>query len=118
MSWQDQFTSYTTGMAFNISLSHDHADLLSLIGSGEKLSGWRNRNGRSNFVPTVNGLIRRGLVEHNPAARIVGFNTPGVKLKWIYRLTPAGERVFDLLRMAGIVLHAHGHDNLVEESAA
>ena len=106
MSWQDQFTAYTTGMAFNISLSHDHADVLTLIASGGKLHAWTNRSGRSTFVPTVNGLIRRGLIEHNGAAKIVGINTPGVKLKWIYRLTPAGERVLDLLKLAGI---AAGH---------
>lgn len=102
MSWQDQFTAYATGFAFNMSLSHDHADLLVHIGDQAPMPGWRNRNGRSNFIPVVNGLIRRGLVEHNAAARIVGMNTPGVKLKWIYRLTPAGEHVLALLKLSGV----------------
>jgi hypothetical protein len=105
MSWQDQFTAYTTGMAFNISLSHDHADLLAFIPNYGP--GWRNRNGRSNFIPVVNGLIRRGLVEHNGAAKVFGMTTPGVKLKWIYRLTPAGERILELMKLAGVVTEAH-----------
>lgn len=102
MSWQDRYTAYTTGSAFNMSLSHDHADVLTQIGSGARIVGWRNRNGRDTLIPTVHGLIRRGLVEHNPAARIVGTTTPGVKLKWIYRLTPAGEHVLALLKLAGV----------------
>lgn len=118
MSWQDQFTAYTTGMAFNISLSHDHADLLAVLGAGYKpFHGWRNRNGRSNFIPVVNGLIRRGLVEHNGAAKVFGMTTPGVKLKWVYRLTPAGERVLELLRLAGIA-PVHESTDLIEEPAA
>lgn len=109
MSWKDQFTAYTTGMAFNISLSHDHADLLAYIPHYEG-GGWRNRNGRSNFIPVVNGLIRRGLVEHNAAAKIVGMTTPHVKLKWIYRLTPAGERVLELMKLAGITTDVHADE--------
>ena len=106
MSWQDKFTNYATGMAFNLSLSHDHADLMAVIATGLSTAGWKSRSGRSTFIPTVDGLIRRGLVEHNPAARIVGFSTPGVKLKWVYRLSPAGERVLDLMKLAGVVHEA------------
>lgn len=115
MSWEDNFTSYTTGMAFNMSLSHDHASVMQAIKAGNTV-GWVSRTGRSSFVPTVNGLIRRGLVEHNPAARIVGINTPGVKLKWWYRLTPAGELVFQLMQMAGVV-HPEVSEDLREVSA-
>jgi len=114
MNWQDQFMAYATGMAFNISLSHDHADAMQAIAE-DRVVGWRSRTGRSSFVPTVNGLIRRGLVEHNPAARIVGMTTPGIKLKWIYRLTPAGERMLELLKLAGVV--ALDHSDLVLEPA-
>ena len=103
MSWQDAFTSYTTGMAFHISLSHDQASLLAHIGENATHSNWESRTGRRSFVPTVNGLIRRGLVEHNPLARS---NLPaGVTIKWWYRLTPAGRSVFELLKHAGLADH-------------
>lgn len=102
MSWQDKFTAYTTGMAFNVSLSHDQADLLNYIAAG-KTTGWRSRQGRSTFIPTFKSLERRGLAEHNPAARIVGMQTPGVRLKWVYRLTPAGDLVLEMLKLAGVV---------------
>lgn len=50
-------------------------------------------------VPTLQQLARRGLVEHNDAAK-VGANLPtGVFPKWIYRLTPAGKKVVELIKM-------------------
>lgn len=101
LPWQDAFTAYTTGMAFHVSLSHDQVNCLAAIGAG-KYSEWRSRSGRSTFIPVFRNLERRGLAEHNPAAVFVGFGTPGVKLKWVYRLTPAGEHVLALLKIAGV----------------
>lgn len=101
MSWQAAFSSYTTGMAFHIALSHDQASLLAHLGLTGSYAGWKSRTGRNNFVPTVGSLIKRGLVEHNPMMRT---KLPhGVKVKWIYRLTPAGEHVFYLLKFAGLM---------------
>ncbi len=97
--WQNAFTTYATGMAFNISLSQDQASLLAYIGAG-KYDQWVSRSGHSIFVPTWRGLHRRGLAEHNPAclARLPN----RMKAKWVYRLTPAGKHVLELLKLAGV----------------
>lgn len=102
MSWQDAFQNYTTGMAFHIGLSHDQASLLDAIAAGE-YQNWLSRTGRNNFIPAFRALERRGLAEHNPAAKIVGMSTRGVHLKWVYRLTPAGHHVHALLKLSGVI---------------
>jgi hypothetical protein len=100
MSWQNAFASYTTGVAFHIALSHDQSSLIAHLGFLRPYSTWQGRSGRNMFVATVRALIRRGLVEHNP---MVLTRLPhGVKVKWIYRLTPAGEHVFYLLKFSGL----------------
>lgn len=100
--WQNSFASYTTGMAFHIALSHDQASLLAHLGFNKSHDGWQSRSGRGSFIPTFRGLKRRGLAEHNPAVSVVGWTTPNVRIKWYYRLTPAGEHVFYLLKFAGL----------------
>lgn len=101
--WQNTFTKYATGTAFNISLSPDQASLLAHIATGWDGSRWANHSGRDSFFTTFRALKRRGLAEHNPAAEFVGVRHPGVKLKWVYRLTPAGHHVLALLRLSGVV---------------
>ena len=106
MSWQDEFTRYTTGFAFNLTLSRDQANLLAAIGADE-WQGWVGAAGRGNFIPIVKALIRRGLVEHNPA--INAANLPAnMKPKWFYRLTPAGQHVVALLQLTGVAKPSAG----------
>lgn len=102
MSWQDAFTAYTTGWAFNLSISHDMATLVACLGSGQNYHQWRSRSGRSTFIPVFRQLERRGLIEHNPMA--LGALPEGVTLKWVYRLTPAGKAVYELLKLSGVAV--------------
>ena len=101
MSWQNKFDTYVQGTAFNLSLSRNHISLLFAIEADTYL-GWTGKGGRSSFIPTFHALERRGLAEYNPAAKLVGFRHPHVKLKWVYRLTPAGQKVAELLRLTSI----------------
>lgn len=106
--WQNAFMAYTTGTAFNVSLSHDQVSLLAFIDAG-KYQEWKSRSGISNFIPCFRALERRGLAEHNPAAKAPADGGPSasekvrIKLKWVYRLTPAGKHVLELLKLAGLV---------------
>lgn len=100
--WQDDFTRYSTGFAFNLTLSRDQANLLEAIGFNA-WEGWTGFSGRGNFIPVVKALIRRGLVEHNPI--IHAANRPAnSRPKWFYRLTPAGQHVLALLRLSGVAV--------------
>ena len=102
MSWQDAFTAYTTGWAFNLSISHDMATMIDCLGSGQPYQQWRSRSGRSTYIPVFRQLERRGLAEHNPMALTA---LPGnVSLKWVYRLTPAGRHVYELLKLSGVAV--------------
>ncbi len=99
-NWQDAFTAYTTGWAFNLSISHDMATLIGCLGSGQSYQQWRSRSGRSTFIPVFRQLERRGLIEHNPMA--LAALPEGVSLKWVYRLSPAGKAVYELLKLSGV----------------
>lgn len=102
MSWQHAFAAYTTGVAFHVSLSHDQASLIAHMGTGQKATDWVSRSGRNTFVPTVKGLIKRGLVEHNLVAANPSLLVYGARVKWHYRLTPAGQHVLALLKLCGL----------------
>jgi hypothetical protein len=56
------------------------------------------------FVPGVNGLISRGLVEHiiPDHYRRPGVSTADLKPSQVWRITPAGKLVVGLLKEAGI----------------
>lgn len=101
--WRDDFTRYTTGFAFQLSLSRDQASLLEAISLAPKgfPADWVGASGRGTFVPCVKALDRRGLIEHNPAHAL---NERGVTIKWHYRLTPAGQHVLELLRLSGVAV--------------
>lgn len=100
MRWQDAFSAYTTGWAFNLSISHDMATLIACLGSGTPYNEWRSRSGRHTYIPVFRQLERRGLAEHNPMA--LGTLPAGAKLKWVYRLTPAGQHIYELLKLSGV----------------
>ena len=102
--WQNEFTKYTTGTAFHLSLNQDQISLLLAI-EANNYSDWRRTNGRADFIPVFRCLKRRGLAEHNPLAKTHSFTEKTAhryRLKWIYRLTPAGEHVLSLVRLAGL----------------
>jgi hypothetical protein len=98
--WQHNFASATTGVAFALTLTMNHVTCLQAVSLGQ-YHHWQSASGRSLFVPMVDGLIRRGLVEHNPAVKEK--LPPGVKPRWVYRLTPAGEHILALLNIAGLL---------------
>lgn len=104
-NWRDDFTRYTTGFAFNLYLSRDQASLLDAIGRGGPVyREWLSAAGRGTFIPTFRALEKRGLAEHNPAVNAAPI--PDVTPKWIYRVTPAGQHVIELLRLSGVAAPA------------
>lgn len=111
MSWADDFTRYTTGFAFSLTLSRDQASLLEAIGvdADEAYRNWTSATGRNDFIRTFHALRRRGLAEHNPAMLAANL-PPHAKPKWVYRLTPAGEHVLALLRLSGVASAAAGEE--------
>ena len=100
--WHANFANYATGTAFQMSLSRNHVALLSAIDDGT-YRNFSTTAGRSNFYGIYHGLERRGLAEHNAAARLIKMADTHIKLRWVYRLTPAGKHVLELCRLAGIV---------------
>lgn len=101
--WQDNFTRYTTGFAFSLTLSRDQASLLEAIGvdAHDAVVNWTGATGRNDFIRAFHGLKRRGLAEHNPMMHAA--NLPAnARPKWVYRLTPAGQHVLALLRLTGV----------------
>jgi len=105
-SYDGRFASYATRVAFDIRLTRQQIFYLCYAASYSETDYETRRNaevshvGRSLFVPFVKGLIERGLVEHNPRAR----TETAARLPYIYRLTPAGEHVMALLKIAGLAV--------------
>lgn len=115
--WQAQFTDATTSTAFSLSLTRNQVSLLDHIGAHDFPNQWRSAKGRDLFVPTVRGLIDRGLVEHNPMAMAKSTLPPGTRIKWFYRLTPAGVHVLALLRLAGLADEVPRHETKLAEAS-
>ncbi|MCV0348500.1 MAG: hypothetical protein K5863_00360 [Nitratireductor sp.] len=88
-NWQQAFQSFTTSTAFAMQLSHAQVRALDAIKSGS----WQGNHWHM-FYASAHALQRRGLIEFNP-------HENGKKRDWIYRLTPAGELVLDLIFLAG-----------------
>lgn len=101
--WHENFVRYTTGCAFRVDLSIDMIDLLAVIDTGDMgaVVNWRSKMGYGNTIPCFRALERRGLAEHNPG--IPGISGPHIKRKWIYRLTPAGKKMLELLVIAELI---------------
>ncbi len=96
MSWQDSFRGYATETAFAVSCSRAQVSLMAAIEAGEWRS-WSNAGGAGNLYTTFRALERRGLAEYNEAQRAHRDDSD-----WFYRLTPAGEMVLGLAKMAGV----------------
>lgn len=104
MAWKDDFVNYTTGTAFSLSLSRDMVDFLLMFDEVgmQGAQGFRRRNGVDGFVPIAKALGRRGLFEHNSDFSNFSYaekEAHNIRAKWIYRITPAGELVVNLLKI-------------------
>jgi hypothetical protein len=61
-------------------------------------------NGRNSFIGAYRALEDRGLAEHNKAIHEAGGSRKAAAgMIWVYRLTPEGEKVFELLMMSGLI---------------
>lgn len=99
------FREYVTGTAFSLQLCKTHIWALAHIGANTLGYHERSKGPRvvspaieplvDNFVGPVKALIARGLVEHNP--------NWGKNKRPAYSLTPAGEHVLALLKLAELV---------------
>lgn len=119
------FRDYATRISFNLSLSRNQVGhLAGIIAERDAYSanpkiGWLRRGevgdesveangGRPNmFIVGRGALLRMGLIEHDPLFdRDQERKKRGNRSEYdgpIYRLTPAGEHVADLLRIAGLI---------------
>ena len=88
MPWQQNFQNYTTSVAFAVQLSTVQVRALDAIANNTWADGQFFM-----FFATAQALQRRGLAEHNPKRTS--------EHSWVYRLTPAGELVLQLVRMSG-----------------
>ena len=101
------FANYATRVSFNLSLTKTQVFYLWQVKSRNFVSV---REGvhtpvampkHDVFVPCVRGLIDRGLVVRHE--RIVDCDNPQPPYPWPYELTEAGEAVYKLLVLAGLV---------------
>ncbi len=109
------FRASVTKTAFLLALSGVQIHYLTVVRDRQNRvpgSSYANsRPGTDVFVPSVKTLISKGLVEHNPYWAVADFSDkPGEPPKdpsqdktWVYRLTPAGEAVYTLRQIAGLV---------------
>lgn len=98
------FANYATRVSFNMTLTKAQVFYLwqvknrQLMSVHEEIEGVSPEVPRHDiFVPTTRGLIERGLVERLEDTEMGS---------WPYRLTEAGEHVYALLKLAGLVQEA------------
>lgn len=100
------FANYATRVSFNLTLTKAQVFYLwqvknrQFVSVREDIQGFSPEVPRHDiFVPSVRGLVERGLVDFTPLER-VDVDT------WPYKLTEAGEHVYALLKLAGLVQEA------------
>lgn len=98
------FANYATRVSFNMTLTKAQVFYLWQVKNRQLISVHQEIEGVSPevprhdiFVPTTRGLIERGLVERLDNVEMGS---------WPYKLTEAGEHVYALLKLAGLVQEA------------
>lgn len=94
-NWQRSFESYTTSVAFGITLSGPMVMVLQQIA----LDGCTHGAHVNLHGATVTGLEHRGLIEMTTLKH----GALGTLRTIAWKLTPAGEHVYDLCVLAGLV---------------
>lgn len=93
----NDFASYVTRTAFQLSLSQD------MIMGMQLAKAYEQKRGRilpdfGRIVPALKALIRRGLVEHHmPVGTSPDYTGPA------YTMTEAGKHVYALCQLAGLI---------------
>lgn len=131
---QRAFRDYATRVSFNLSLSRNQVGHLAGIVTeieNEQMHGKLEFNERTNrredavieaggrpalFIVGRGSLVRMGLVEPDPRW-VVAHESKEKGAFWkyngpAYRLTPAGEHIVELLRIAGLIPKAALNNNI------
>lgn len=103
------FANFATRVSFNLTLTKAQVFYLWAVKNGNAFVSVRGEPiphapeapKHDIFVPSVRGLVDRGLVERTPGADGYGF----------WQLTEAGEKVYELLVIAGLVTAAVSASN-------
>ena len=93
-----RFANHVTSMAFNLSLLKAMILKMSMIGNEIdhlSKSSWYAVGSPDIAVPACNALLSRGLVY-----------APDPRLPGVVEFTEAGKHVFELLKLAGLVMQA------------
>jgi hypothetical protein len=110
----EQLRAHVTRVGFDLSLGKTHisrlvaidAELKRNLSTQELLGNYttpREPRAFNRFVTGTTGLVERGLVEHiMDARRRPGEPVSAMKPRRIWRITPAGRLVINLLKEAGI----------------
>lgn len=86
----NELHAFVTRSAFSLTLGHSHIDLLLDMGLNAEQGHYKSIYYEH---PGVSGLLKRGLIEH----AVVGKDK-----KLVWKLTRAGELVYELVDEAGI----------------
>ena len=101
-----KFAKSVTQAAFHLTLSRNMIAALAMIGNQDTTAWSQERKfyfpGYDGFTSSFRAIERRGLAEHNPKLKKPLNDSLGDDV-WIYRLTPAGKNVLELLIMSGLV---------------
>ena len=87
---------HVTRVGFNLTLGKTHVQTLVVLDIALKANRHWHDRGRNLFVPAVQGLERRGLVEHTYPSK------SGLPVRRIWRITKAGRFVLGLLKESGL----------------
>lgn len=117
MSWQNKFKDHTTNVAFHLTLSRNMVRALEIAHAYHHCKQQEAYYISQDFgrtVPSMKCLISRGLIEHHDIDGRLQ-TTPEqleayYKHRW-YTLTPAGEAVYQLCVLAGLIIRPQQASN-------
>lgn len=113
-SWRDNLKSSSLKVGFQLCLTRTMCEFLSAVADGVRWdrSKWGSASAfPDNFLATSAALYKRGLIQRKPQAecdaRENRMQDDDKLYEWTsWNLTPAGEHVVGLLKMAGVFVEA------------
>ena len=107
--WLDAFKSSSIKTGFLIALTRPQLEYLSAVADDVEWDRANYGGGNpfpENFLATSAALVKRGLIERKKREEVDALHGQRYDSYSTYRLTPAGEHVVALLKLAGLFIEA------------
>lgn len=113
-AWRDAFRAASLRTGFSVHMTQPMLEFLAAVADGVEWDRGRYPcgPGRENFIATAAALVKRGLIAARTGPKLAAYradvkaNPDGYHYRNQWALTPAGECVVRLVKLAGLYVEA------------